>query len=77
MPDPEKQDVIITKMTEHECYIRVGVIAVYAIAVCHARLYLTLNTFMDVFIGVFIGLVFAGLELKISPELQNRLFKIE
>ncbi len=75
--DPEKQEVAVTKMSERECYVRIGTIFIYAIAICYSRMHLTLNTFVDVFIGILIGLVYAGLELKISPELQSRLFKIE
>lgn len=75
--DPEQQEIAITKMSENECYVRIGAISLYGIMVCYSRVFLLLNTMVDVFVGLVIGLLFALLESKITPELQNRLFKIE
>ncbi len=80
IPDPERQEIAITKMTENECWVRLVVLVLYAILVCYSRVYLILNSIVDVIVGIVLGLLFHGLEMKIGLELHNRLpplFKVE
>lgn len=59
-------------MTQNEAWIRLIVVIIYAISVCYARFYLTLNGIWDVLLGTVLGIMFAFLERYIRPKLHEK-----